>query len=73
VSIVRSSRDLNLSLEILAPANTPGWTEIGAHVTDANRQLLVVDDEPIQRLIVTRAVESLGFAVDGATELRKRR
>jgi len=42
-------------------------------VTDANRQLLVVDDEPIQRLIVTRAVESLGFAVDGATELRKRR
>lgn len=40
-------------------------------MTDDRRHLLVVDDEPIQRLIVTRAVESLGFAVDGAAELEE--
>src|SRR5208282_5074167 len=33
------------------------------------RRLLVVDDERIQRLIVTRAVESVGYVVDGAADL----
>jgi CheY-like chemotaxis protein len=28
----------------------------------------VVDDKRIQRLIVTRAVESVGFTVDGAAD-----
>jgi hypothetical protein len=35
----------------------------------AARRLLVVDDERIQRLIVARAVESVGFIVDGAADL----
>jgi EAL domain-containing protein (putative c-di-GMP-specific phosphodiesterase class I)/CheY-like chemotaxis protein len=38
-------------------------------MTDGGRRLLVVDDERIQRLIVTRAVESVGFTVDGAADL----
>lgn len=38
-------------------------------MTDGGRRLLVVDDERIQRLIVTRAVESEGFTVDGAADL----
>jgi len=38
-------------------------------MTDGSRRLLVVDDERIQRLIVTRAVESVGFVVDGAADL----
>jgi CheY-like chemotaxis protein len=38
-------------------------------MTDSSRRLLVVDDERIQRLIVTRVVESLGFVVDGAADL----
>ncbi len=38
-------------------------------MTDSGRRLLVVDDERIQRLIVTRAVESVGFVVDGAADL----
>ena len=38
-------------------------------MTDSSRRLLVVDDERIQRLIVTRAVESMGFVVDGAADL----
>lgn len=38
-------------------------------MADETRHLLVVDDEPVQRLIVTRAVESLGFAVDGAADV----
>jgi EAL domain-containing protein (putative c-di-GMP-specific phosphodiesterase class I)/ActR/RegA family two-component response regulator len=38
-------------------------------MTDGSRRLLVVDDERIQRLIVTRAVESVGFTVDGAANL----
>ena len=38
-------------------------------MTDSSRRLLVVDDERIQRLIVTRAVESVGFVVDGAADL----
>jgi EAL domain-containing protein (putative c-di-GMP-specific phosphodiesterase class I)/ActR/RegA family two-component response regulator len=38
-------------------------------MTDTIWRLLVVDDERIQRLIVTRAVESLGFEVDGAADL----
>ena len=37
-------------------------------MTDRSRRLLVVDDERIQRLIVTRAVESVGFVVDGAAD-----
>ena len=35
-------------------------------MADGGRRLLVVDDERIQRLIVTRAVESVGFTADGA-------
>jgi EAL domain-containing protein (putative c-di-GMP-specific phosphodiesterase class I)/CheY-like chemotaxis protein len=38
-------------------------------MADGGRRLLVVDDERIQRLIVTRAVESVGFTVDGAADL----
>jgi EAL domain-containing protein (putative c-di-GMP-specific phosphodiesterase class I)/ActR/RegA family two-component response regulator len=38
-------------------------------MTDSNQRLLVVDDERIQQLIVTRAVESLGFDVDVAADL----
>ena len=37
-------------------------------MTDSSRRLLVVDDERIHRLIVTRAVESVGFIVDGAAD-----
>ncbi len=37
-------------------------------MTESSRRLLVVDDERIQRLIVTRAVESVGFIVDGAAD-----
>ncbi len=33
------------------------------------RRLLVVDDEPIQRLIIARGVEAIGFHVDGADSL----
>jgi EAL domain-containing protein (putative c-di-GMP-specific phosphodiesterase class I) len=35
----------------------------------SNQILLVVDDERVQRLIVTRAVEALGYAVDEASNL----
>ena len=38
-------------------------------MADGGRRLLVVDDERIQRLIVARAVESVGFIVDGAADL----
>src|SRR5271166_4174320 len=38
-------------------------------VADGGRRLLVVDAGRIQRLIVTRAVESVGFTVDGAANL----
>jgi len=38
-------------------------------MADGGRRLLVVDDERIQRLIVTRAVESVGFTMDGAADL----
>jgi two-component system, chemotaxis family, chemotaxis protein CheY len=38
-------------------------------MTDSLRRLLVVDDERIQRLIVTRVAESIGFTVDGAADL----
>jgi hypothetical protein len=38
-------------------------------MTDGGRRLLVVDDERIQRLIMTRDVESVGFAVDGGADL----
>jgi DNA-binding response OmpR family regulator len=38
-------------------------------MTDSLRRLLVVDDERIQRLIVTRVAESIGFIVDGAADL----
>jgi EAL domain-containing protein (putative c-di-GMP-specific phosphodiesterase class I) len=54
---------------MLAAPIPPGRTDPGACVSDDRRHLLVVDDEPIQRLLVTRAVESLGFAVDGAADL----
>jgi EAL domain-containing protein (putative c-di-GMP-specific phosphodiesterase class I)/ActR/RegA family two-component response regulator len=36
---------------------------------NAPRRLLVVDDERIQRMIVSRAVESLGFSADSAATL----
>ena len=35
----------------------------------AGRRLLVVDDEHIERMLVARAVTSLGFSVDGAANL----
>lgn len=38
-------------------------------MSDTGGFLLVVDDEPIQQLIVTRAVEALGYEVDGAADL----
>jgi EAL domain-containing protein (putative c-di-GMP-specific phosphodiesterase class I)/ActR/RegA family two-component response regulator len=38
-------------------------------MTDSLRRLLVVDDERIQRLIVTRVAESIGYTVDGAADL----
>jgi EAL domain-containing protein (putative c-di-GMP-specific phosphodiesterase class I) len=38
---------------------------------DAARRLLVVDDEPVQCLIVTRAMSALGFAADSATSLEE--
>jgi EAL domain-containing protein (putative c-di-GMP-specific phosphodiesterase class I)/CheY-like chemotaxis protein len=37
-------------------------------MTDNLWRLLVVDDERIQRLIVTRVAESIGFTVDGAAD-----
>lgn len=40
-------------------------------MTDDRQHLLVVDDEPIQRLIVMRAVEPLGFTVDGAADIEE--
>ncbi len=39
----------------------------------AQRRLLVVDDERVQRVLVARAVESMGFIVDGAADLPGRR
>ena len=36
---------------------------------DRNRRLLVVDDERMQRLIVSRSVESMGYEVDCAEDL----
>jgi EAL domain-containing protein (putative c-di-GMP-specific phosphodiesterase class I)/ActR/RegA family two-component response regulator len=36
----------------------------------AQRRLLVVDDERVQRVLVARAVESMGFIVDGAADLQ---
>ncbi len=38
-------------------------------MTDSPRRLLAVDAERVQRLIVARAVESLGFVADGAADL----
>ncbi len=38
---------------------------------DAVRRLLVVDDEPVQCLIVTRAMTAFGFAADSATSLEE--
>ena len=38
-------------------------------MTDDSRRVLVVDDERIQRLIVTGVVESLGYLVDAASDL----
>ena len=38
---------------------------------DAARRLLVVDDEPVQCLIVTRAMTAFGFAADSATSLEE--
>ena len=36
---------------------------------DSVRRLLVVDDEPVQCLIVTRAMTAFGFATDSAVSL----
>jgi EAL domain-containing protein (putative c-di-GMP-specific phosphodiesterase class I) len=47
---------------------------LGDHVdtqTDTFRSLLVVDDEPIQCLIVTRAMAAFGFAADAANSLEE--
>lgn len=38
---------------------------------DRVRRLLVVDDEPVQCLIVTRAMTALGFAADSASSLEE--
>ena len=38
---------------------------------DGARRLLVVDDEPVQCLIVTEAMAALGFAADSATSLEE--
>ncbi len=38
---------------------------------DTVRHLLVVDDEPVQCLIVTRAMTAFGFAADSATSLEE--
>lgn len=39
--------------------------------SDTVRRLLVVDDEPVQCLIVTRAMAAYGFAADSATSLEE--
>ena len=46
-----------------------GCSVSDSDVSERGGFLLVVDDEPIQRLIVTRAVETLGYVVDGAADL----
>lgn len=38
---------------------------------DVVRRLLVVDDEPVQCLIVTRATAALGFAAESAASLEE--
>ena len=38
---------------------------------DTARRLLVVDDEPVQCLIVTRAMATAGFSADSATSLEE--
>jgi EAL domain-containing protein (putative c-di-GMP-specific phosphodiesterase class I)/CheY-like chemotaxis protein len=40
---------------------------------DSSRRLLVVDDEPVQCLIITRAMSALGYAADSATSLEEAR
>lgn len=40
----------------------------GADVTKSRTRVLVVDDEPAIRLLVAKALEKKGFAVDSATD-----
>jgi EAL domain-containing protein (putative c-di-GMP-specific phosphodiesterase class I)/ActR/RegA family two-component response regulator len=47
---------------------------LGVHLDtqlDITRRLLVVDDEPVQCLIVTKAMAAAGFAADSATSLEE--
>jgi EAL domain-containing protein (putative c-di-GMP-specific phosphodiesterase class I) len=55
--------------------NNPGDTDISdmdiSNIANTGRRLLVVDDERMQRLIVARSVESLGYLVDSAQDLEE--
>ena len=50
--------------------NKPGDMDI-SNEASTDRRLLVVDDERMQRLIVARSVESLGYLVDSAEGLEQ--